>query len=294
MKSGFTLIELSIVLVIIGLVAGGILTGRDMIKAAEIRAQISQIEKYHTAVHAFQIKYGYLPGDIPDPYASNFGFQSRGTSPGQGDGNGLIEGNCAGTYDGWEGGEGENAVFWEDLSAAQLIDATILGYDKNGINWPYTQGFNTSPTLTSTPAIKDWLPTAKIGTTNYVYTFSVNGINYFSVSSVTKLACSMKSTTNPGITVQQAYTIDSKADDGLPQSGAMMACYVNNQVASSPIWSAGANNEGTGSRHCVSTTTATPYQSYNCYDNNNTAGTEQYSLSQNANVQNCGLAFKFQ
>lgn len=44
-QSGFTLIELSIVLVIIGLIVGGVLVGRDLIKAAEVRAQVSQIEK---------------------------------------------------------------------------------------------------------------------------------------------------------------------------------------------------------------------------------------------------------
>lgn len=91
-KIGFTLIEMSIVLVIIGLIIGGILTGQDLINAASIRAQTSQIEKYQTAVHTFQNKYGYLPGDIPNPYASNFGFQTRGTIEGEGDGNGIIEG----------------------------------------------------------------------------------------------------------------------------------------------------------------------------------------------------------
>src|SRR5579863_4925333 len=97
-KSGFTLIELSIVLVIIGLIVGGILTGRDLIDAASQRAQITQIERYQTAVHAFQAKYGgYLPGDIPDPAASGFGFMPRGTLDGQGDGNGLLAANCANT-----------------------------------------------------------------------------------------------------------------------------------------------------------------------------------------------------
>ncbi len=47
---GFTLIELSIVLVIIGLIIGGVLVGKDLIKAAEIRATISQINKYNHAV----------------------------------------------------------------------------------------------------------------------------------------------------------------------------------------------------------------------------------------------------
>ena len=49
MKRGFTLIELSIVLVIIGLIVGGILVGQDLINAAAIRAQIAQVEKYQTA-----------------------------------------------------------------------------------------------------------------------------------------------------------------------------------------------------------------------------------------------------
>src|SRR4051812_37452108 len=48
-RSGFTLIELSIVLVIIGLVAGGVLVGREMIYAARIRATISQVEQFQTA-----------------------------------------------------------------------------------------------------------------------------------------------------------------------------------------------------------------------------------------------------
>ena len=57
-SAGFTLIELSIVLVIIGLIIGGVLVGRDLIAAAQVRAQISQIEKYQTAVNTFRGKYG--------------------------------------------------------------------------------------------------------------------------------------------------------------------------------------------------------------------------------------------
>src|ERR1700735_2969244 len=92
-QRGFTLIELSIVLVIIGLIVGGVLVGQDLIRAADVRAQISQIEKYQTAVNTFRGKYGYLPGDIKDPDASSFGFQPRGPYAGEGDGNGILEGN---------------------------------------------------------------------------------------------------------------------------------------------------------------------------------------------------------
>jgi prepilin-type N-terminal cleavage/methylation domain-containing protein len=104
---GFTLIELSIVLVIIGLIVGGVLVGQDLIRAAEVRATISQIEKYNTAANTFLGKYGYLPGDIKDPDASNFGFISRHMQcqdGGLGDGNGVIEGDyedrCGGNNSG--------------------------------------------------------------------------------------------------------------------------------------------------------------------------------------------------
>ncbi len=53
---GFTLIELSIVLVIIGLIVGGVLVGQDLIKAAETRATVGQVEKYNAAVNTFRTK----------------------------------------------------------------------------------------------------------------------------------------------------------------------------------------------------------------------------------------------
>ena len=54
---GFTLIELSIVLVIIGLIVGGVLVGQDLIYAAKVRAQATQFERLKTAVYTFQGKY---------------------------------------------------------------------------------------------------------------------------------------------------------------------------------------------------------------------------------------------
>jgi prepilin-type N-terminal cleavage/methylation domain-containing protein len=94
-QQGFTLIELSIVLVIIGLIVGGVLVGQDLIRAAAVRGQISQIEKYQTAVNTFRTKYDGLPGDLSN--AANFGFQPRGSCPGQGDGNGVLMGVYAGS-----------------------------------------------------------------------------------------------------------------------------------------------------------------------------------------------------
>ena len=123
-QRGFTLIELSIVLVIIGLIVGVVLVGQDLIRAAGVRATISQIEKYQTAVNTFRGKYGYLPGDIKDPDASMFGFAARGTLAGQGDGNGVIEGregSNSGIYQ-----NGESTMFWVDLTTANGLNVNLV------------------------------------------------------------------------------------------------------------------------------------------------------------------------
>ena len=62
--SAFTLIELSIVLVIIGLIVGGVLVGQDLIVAAKNRALLSQVEEIDTAINTFRLKYNGLPGDL--------------------------------------------------------------------------------------------------------------------------------------------------------------------------------------------------------------------------------------
>ena len=88
-RMGFTLIELSIVLVIICLIIGGILVGRDLIEASKIRATVSQYEKFGSAVNAFRLKYNGIPGDLLD--ADAFGFPPITPGPGIQHGNGLIE-----------------------------------------------------------------------------------------------------------------------------------------------------------------------------------------------------------
>src|SRR4051812_42973611 len=78
---GFTLIELSIVLVIVGLLVGGVLTGNDLINAAKIRATVSQQEKFDAAVNTFRGKYDCVPGDCKN--ATKFGFATDGNGDGQ-------------------------------------------------------------------------------------------------------------------------------------------------------------------------------------------------------------------
>jgi len=67
--NGFSLAELSIVLVIIGLLVGGISGGQKLILQSKIHAQISELKKYDVAIQSFNLAYDALPGDMID--ASN-------------------------------------------------------------------------------------------------------------------------------------------------------------------------------------------------------------------------------
>jgi len=312
MKKGFTLIELSIVLVIVGLIIGGVLVGRDLISAAGVRAQISQIEKYQSAVNTFRGKYGYLPGDIPDPTAQQYGFLARVAGVGGGDGNGMIE--CIGFVPGALGlSKGETVVFWMDLSNARLIDGGFsLG------------SFTAYPPLTTGGGVNKYFPSAKLGAGNDVYVWSggwTNGIdltgsatsdekNYFTVASVQGMNASILGT-NDGLTVSQAYNIDNKIDDGLPQFGRVTALLTIYNFG--PVWAGGAytyppdylgvsgnytaaHDPTTHGPVTAASAVATPSNPLSCYDNNNTAGAiERYSISTNNGTGiNCALSFQFQ
>jgi len=299
-ENGFTLIELSIVLVIIGLIVGGVLVGQNLIAAAAVRAQVSQIEKYNTAVNTFYGKYGYLPGDIPNPYAQRFGFLTRGGGSlggvGEGDGNGLIEayesqGDCGTAVVGLDPFSAELGTFWVDLSTAKLIDGSF-SMASPASDYEFT--------ITGTQ-INSYLPQAKIGNGNYVYVWSGgwseattdtdpgDSHNYFGLSAVTSNAeCHVIS--NTSLTVAQAYAIDKKMDDGLPQSGNVTAMY-----PSTLVWAAGGGNSGAEAGNGGPTTAATQGSATTCYDNNNTIGQQKYSVQQNNGANaNCALSFRFQ
>jgi prepilin-type N-terminal cleavage/methylation domain-containing protein len=291
--SGFTLIELSIVLVIIGLIIGGVLVGQDLIIAATVRAQISQIEKYQSAVNTFRGKYGYLPGDIPDPTASSYGLGARGSIPGEGDGNGIIQGtNFTNVAGGMQ--NGENLMFWKDLGQANLIDGAFALSSSTAQPCPSGANFNL------------YFPNAKLGAGNYVFVsnggndFSLpwtsDGINYFSIEAPSDICGAglghvyfvPYAPPFGNIPVKVAYAIDAKVDDGLPMSGKITA---QAQVGGYVFYVNGAGISGLSPY-----TTPSPPSSTTCYDNGGTNGaTQQYSMTQNGGSgTNCSLSFKFQ
>jgi prepilin-type N-terminal cleavage/methylation domain-containing protein len=275
---GFTLIELSIVLVIIGLIVGGVLVGQDLIKAAEVRAQISQIEKYNTAVNTFYSKYQAIPGDMNVATADQFGFTIGSGCTGQTggrDGNGLI--------DGIQGGIGsfidETALFWQDLTTPGLT-SLIEGSFTNG-GAPPAGCANLSPLPTST-TVGEYFPAGKIGRGTYVIVGESSGTNYYILQgvvgtsgSVVGLHGAWNGATTP-IPVLEAYKIDQKVDDGLPTSGVVQAMYTTGTI-NPTIYQGAPNNTTDGATTCYNTTSNT------------------YSIGFQGGVgANCALSFQMQ
>jgi prepilin-type N-terminal cleavage/methylation domain-containing protein len=65
-RHAFSLVELSIVLVILGLLAGGVISGQSLIRAAELQSISTDYARYMTAALTFQDKYFTIPGDMPN------------------------------------------------------------------------------------------------------------------------------------------------------------------------------------------------------------------------------------
>ena len=60
-KKGFTLLELSIVIVVIGLIVAGISAGQSLVRQASLKSLISERDQYTTAVNTYKLQYNALP-----------------------------------------------------------------------------------------------------------------------------------------------------------------------------------------------------------------------------------------
>lgn len=116
-QSGFTLIEIAIVMVIIGLLLGGVLKGQEMITNARIKNVTNDFEGISAAIFSYQDRYNALPGDDPNA-AARWGTGVIATM-----GDGVIAGAYTDAVNTIETG-----ILWEHLHESGLITGTGLNH----------------------------------------------------------------------------------------------------------------------------------------------------------------------
>ncbi len=111
-KKGFTLVELAIVLVVIGIILGAVLKGQELINNAKMKRAYNQYREILAAVYTYYDKYGKYPGD------DNTASSRWGTGVQDGNNNGIIDGltlGCASVS------TGESCYVWEHLRLANIL-----------------------------------------------------------------------------------------------------------------------------------------------------------------------------
>jgi prepilin-type N-terminal cleavage/methylation domain-containing protein len=182
-QNGFTLVEIAIVLVIIGLLLGGILKGQELITNAKVRNVADQVNAVKAAYFAFQDRYRALPGDyLKDQAIANIPNVTDG-----GNGNGQID-----TL-------GEQIAAWRHLANAGFISCA-----------PCTIGSaSTAPDATNSPT------NAYGGVMSILYDGAYNNLAVATGPTVNNLKTGNQIPSN--ILVE----VDRKIDDGNPRTGTL-------------------------------------------------------------------------
>lgn len=244
-KNGFTLIEVAIVLIIIGLVISGILVGQDLIKSSIYKKIASEKAEFERAAATFRSKYNCIPGDCGNAYdyfGSTCGTNATGISAGcNGDGNGLIDDQSSNAH----AFRGEQVKFWQHLSLAQLIN---FNYSKDATNTT-----NTIPKA----IIGSTIPPAALNSLAWGSTYcgnmdlidpDGNGIppsqRGFCLGGDPVAAGGGTEPVVGSISFSLAFTLDSKFDDGIPNTGIIRGDTTGNCMGSSYSNSAAPGSAG--------------------------------------------------
>lgn len=210
LSEAYTLVELSIVLVIFGLLVGGVLAGKSLIRAAELRAMPAEVSRHVTAIHSFQDKYLALPGDMSNATSfwgtetscpGNFSNPSTDARTCNGDGGGALS---------WT----EIWRAWQHLANAGLVEGQYTGVNGSISTSQYgTVGLNIPASRTSNVAGYGFIWIGSITSGNLFPGNYGNGLRYGYGSGMDSSADTLLGS--------EAWNIDTKMDDGKPGTGIM-------------------------------------------------------------------------
>lgn len=224
MRRGFSLVELSIVLVILGLLTGGILAGQSLIRTAELRSITSDLARYQTSYYAFRDKYFALPGD----FATATRFWGIRTGSGSTTGSdiachqtlGVTTGTCNGNGDGQintitsDLSLGERFATWQHLAMAGLIEGSYTGASAMTTAESRTRGVNVpAGRVNQSLFVLGWMEPAITGNINQFDNFP-GGHALHAIGG---------DTTKGIIMPEEMWNLDSKMDDGKAATGRVRA-----------------------------------------------------------------------
>lgn len=218
---GFSLVELSIVLVILGLLTGGILAGQSLIRAAELRRTMNFIQETNTGWNTFKDKYFQIPGDFTR--ATEFwGRSSNATFHGLG----CVTQPGTPTADGTCNGDGDNYVNYytveRQLAWDHMKRAGVVGFpttDQSGyqtlIQGQSSGSYALIANNDSAPSLKVFMSISGNVAPDGVPAKGI-GIRF---SRNTPTGGSLVGVLSP----EELWRMDTKMDDGMPQSGRAFA-----------------------------------------------------------------------
>lgn len=187
-SKGFTLFELSIVIVIIGLIVASIVGGQNLVNQAKVRSVIAEVDKFRVAVNSFKLEYDQLPGDMTN--ATSY----WGGTVANGNGNGKI-----GLFNNIEA---ESLAAFEHLSMAKLIEGSYTGTIGSGVKI----GVNSPKTAYS-------------NNTSYYFYGDHLWYRYPTMNSLVLSGNLSSGWSDYKIKISDAYSIDVKIDDSKPYKG---------------------------------------------------------------------------
>lgn len=207
--SGFTLVELAVVLVIIALLIGGITIAGNMVAQAELRTIISELDTFGSAYTTFKTRYKLPPGDLNTAYAlwgSNCGASAAACN---GNGNYAIVADYGAISN-------ETAKAWKHLDRASLLD-----YPVAAIPGSYTGilNYDNAPKSKAREAGYYMASGGDIGGDFAALASPFNAISSITNGLFIGTPSSTGGFTVGALTANEAFAIDKKVDDGVVNSG---------------------------------------------------------------------------